>query len=216
MTFNEASFSVGGQDARWAFGKTLRVGSGNIFPNSSCNRAALKAISQGAFRCVLPFWLLSARRDPRSSEKVTVSEYWIDPTQCESLAVLVETVAGPMLIEHPAAICLEMDIDTEIPVPADPQHTCDLVRSLVGQSLREMTVDGDLTITAIETDRGLELEIADTGNDAADRSQSRPMAAAAIGAQLNWQDCPQGGSSVTVVFPPPQSNQQSIGKRRAA
>lgn len=145
-----------------------------------------------------------------------MSEFWIDPTKCESLAVLVESVAGPMLIEHPAAICLEMDIDTEIPVPADPQHTCDLVRSLVGQSLREMTVDGDLTITAIETDRGLELEIADTGNDAADRSRSRPMAAAAIGAQLNWQDCPQGGSSVTVVFSPPQSNQQSIGKRRAA
>lgn len=145
-----------------------------------------------------------------------MSEYWIDPTKCESLAVLVESVAGPMLIEHQAAICLELDIDVQLDVPADSARTCDLIRSLVGQSLREMSGGGDLTIIAVQTVQGVELEIADTGCDAESRAQSRPMAAAAIGASMQWQNCPQGGASVTVMFPPPQSDQQTIGHSKVA
>ncbi len=145
-----------------------------------------------------------------------MSDYWIDPTKCESLAVLVESVAGRLLIEHQAAICLELDIDVQLDVPADPAWTCDLVRSLVGQSLSEMSTGGDLMITAVQTDQGVELEIADTGGDADGRAQSRPMAAAAIGASIQWQNCPQGGASVTVLFPPPQEDQQSVQHSKAA
>lgn len=145
-----------------------------------------------------------------------MSEHWIDPTKCESLAVLVESVAGPLLIEHQAAICLELDINVELDVPADPARTCDLIRSLVGQSLSEMSAGGDLTITAVQTDQGVELEIADTGGDADGRAQSRPMAAAAIGASIQWQNCPQGGASVTILFPPPMEDQQSVRRSKAA
>ena len=145
-----------------------------------------------------------------------MSEYWIDPTKSESLAVLVESVAGPMLIEHQAAICLELEIDVELEIPADPARTCDLIRSLVGQSLAEMSDGGDLMITAVQINQGIELEIADTGGDADQRAQSRPMAAAAIGASIHWQNCPQGGACVTVLFPPPQENQQAIRHSRAA
>ena len=145
-----------------------------------------------------------------------MSEYWIDPTKSESLAVLVESLAGPMLIEHQAAICLELDIDVQMNVPADTGRTCDLLRSLIGQSLAEMSDGGDLMITAVQTDQGIELEIADTGADAGGRAQSRPMAAAAIGASIQWQNCPQGGACVTVMFPPPQQNQQSVHHSKAA
>ena len=142
--------------------------------------------------------------------------HWIDPTQCPTLAVLIESVAGPMLIEHQASICLEMDVDVDLPVPANTARTCDLIRALVGQSLVEMPEGGDLTITALETTHGVELEIADTGCDVGARSQSRPMAAGAIEASLHWKNCPQGGASVTVVFPPKNGDQQSLRRPMAA
>jgi hypothetical protein len=121
-----------------------------------------------------------------------------------------------MLIEHPSPVCLELDIDVQLEVPANPARTCDLIRSLVSQSLSEMSSGGDLMITAVQTDAGIELEVADTGGDVDRRAQSRPMAAAAIGATLQWKNCPQGGASVTVMFPPPPSEQQFMGQSKAA
>ncbi len=121
-----------------------------------------------------------------------------------------------MLIEHRSRICLEMDVDVNLMVPGEPGPTIDLVRALVGQALVEMPEGGDLTLTAIETPRGIELEIADTGSDVENRSKSRPMVAAAIGATLQWQNCPQGGASVTVVFPHRHGDQQSDRRPMAA
>ena len=129
-----------------------------------------------------------------------MSNQWIDPSTCRSLAVLVESVTAPLLIEHRAPVCLELDIDTAIEVPADAGRTVDLVQTLVGQALCEMAEGGDLTITACETPRGLELELADTGRDIEQRAQRLPLAAAALGAQVVWQNCPQGGGAVTVTF----------------
>ena len=126
--------------------------------------------------------------------------HWLDPSQCQSLAVLVESVTAPLLIDHDAPICLELDIDTSLEVPADPTRTVDLIQSLVNQSLSEMPHGGDLTITACETDQGLELELADTGCDVEDRLRRNPISAAALGVQLFWQNCPQGGAAVTVIF----------------
>lgn len=137
-----------------------------------------------------------------------MSNHWIDPTTSQSLAVLVESVTAPMLIQHAAAVCLELDIDVELKVPADPQRMVDLVRSLTSQALAEMSHGGDLTITACDTGSGIELEFADTGRDVTVRAQSRPLAAAAIGASLAWQNCPQGGGSVTVSIPVAASGQQ--------
>ena len=137
-----------------------------------------------------------------------MSDHWIDPTQCESLAVLVESVAGKMLIQHHSAVCLELDIDVDLGVPADPARTCDLLTSIIGQSLQEMNDGGDLTITAVEMAGGVELEVADTGRDVGERAQSRPMAAAAVKASLRWENCPQGGGSVTISFPPKQQQRR--------
>jgi len=129
-----------------------------------------------------------------------MSNQWIDPNACQSLAVLVESVTAPLLIQHTSPVCLEIDIDTELGVPADPAGTVLLIRTLVGQALSEMPEGGDLNIMACESVRGVELELADTGGDIENRATRLPLAAAAIGAQVEWHNCPQGGGAVTVTF----------------
>ncbi len=142
-----------------------------------------------------------------------MTNHWIDPKTSHSLAVLVESVTVPLLIKHEGPVCLELDIDVKMRVPADAARLVDLIQSLVGQSLAEMSDGGDLTITACETADGVELEFADTGCDVERRAKSRPLAAAAIGAKMAWQNCPQGGGSVTVTLPPRAAQSQ---QRRAA
>ena len=90
------------------------------------------------------------------------------------------------------------------------RETVELLKTLVTQSLLEMPEGGDLTVTACETPTGIELELADTGCDVSDREKRFPMAAAAIGAAVIWQNCPQGGGAVTIKFRPQE------GVRRAA
>jgi hypothetical protein len=131
---------------------------------------------------------------------IDMSNQWIDPESCSCLAALVETVIGPLLIEHDAPVCLELDVPTTIPVPADPNHTAELLKTLVNQSLGQMNDGGDLMIMACETPGGIEMEVADTGADVQSRPCSIPMSAAAIGAKLDWQNVPQGGAAVTIFF----------------
>ena len=142
--------------------------------------------------------------------KRTMSDHWIDPNSCPTLAVLVESVAGPLLMRHGAPVALEMDINVDLAVPADAVRTADLIRTLVNQAIDEMPQGGDLVVTACETPQGVELEMADTGRDVEQRAQRLPLAAAAIGAQLAWQNCPQGGAAVTVTF------RRESGQRRIA
>lgn len=139
-----------------------------------------------------------------------MSSQWIDPSSCRSLAVLVESVIAPLLIQHASPVCLELDIETSLPVPADAFKTVELLKALVNQSLLEMPDGGDLIVTACETPMGIELELADTGCDIKDRDRRFPLAAAAIGAAVTWQNCPQGGGAVTIRF------RRQEGVRRAA
>jgi len=135
-----------------------------------------------------------------TNRKRTMSVHWIDPNSCPTLAVLVESVAGPLLMQHPAPIALEMDVNADVAVPADAVRTAELIRTLVIQAIDEMPEGGDLTVTICEMSQGIELEVADTGNDIEHRARRLPLAAAAIGAQLVWRNCPQGGAAVTVSF----------------
>ena len=130
-----------------------------------------------------------------------MSKKWMDPEACKMLAVLVESVTAPLLIQHEAPVCLELDIPTTLQVPADPKQTAELVRTLVVQAIAEMGGAGDLLITACETSNGVELELADSGCDINARAKSLPMVAGLIGAELSWQNCPQGGAAVTIKFP---------------
>jgi hypothetical protein len=135
-----------------------------------------------------------------NDRKRIMSHHWIDPNACQSLAVLVESVAASLLIEHAGAVCLEVDIDGSMGIPADPTRTVDLISVLVKQALAQMPDGGELSITACETAATVELELADTGARVEARPTSLPMAAAAIGAQVIWQNCPQGGAAATIVF----------------
>lgn len=132
----------------------------------------------------------------------------IDPASFRSLAILVESVAIPLLRDHTAPICLEVDIDHGIEVPTDPAATTELVRTVTRHALAVMPSGGDLTITGVEVDGRVELEFADTGEDIEARVRRLPLAAAAIGAEIRWQNCPQGGGAVTITFPGTSESQR--------
>lgn len=135
---------------------------------------------------------------------------WMEPNDCRNLLVLVESVTAPLLIQHRAPVCLEMDIDVDLPIPCDQQRAADLITALSRQALDAMPDGGDLMITACESEKGIELEIADSGIDSANRERHLPIAAAAINADLTWQNCPQGGVAVTILFPAhPSSNRMA-------
>jgi signal transduction histidine kinase len=135
---------------------------------------------------------------------------WIEPSNCRNLLVLVDSVTAPLLIEHDAPVCLELDIDVELPIPCDNQRTADLIAALSRQALDAMPDGGDLLITACQGPSGIELEIADSGIDVTHRERHLPIAAGAINADLMWQNCPQGGVAVTILFPArPSSNRMA-------
>lgn len=118
-----------------------------------------------------------------------------------SLAVVVETVASPLLMSHPAPVCLEVEIDPAIQLPVDGPLFCQLIDSLIRQSLAEMPRGGELTVTGCQTVTGVDLEIADSGQEVSQRACKLPMVAASMSADIRWQNCPQGGAAVTVSIP---------------
>ncbi|MEO1616346.1 MAG: ATPase [Planctomycetota bacterium] len=136
---------------------------------------------------------------------------WMEPNQCRSLLILVESVTAPLLIEHPAPVCLESDVESDLEVPGDAAQTAELIRSLTQQALDSMPDGGDLTVTACRVGDRMELEIADNGGSVFQRERKLPIVAAALNVRLQWQDCPQGGGAVTVSFPA-----DTIEKRAAA
>ncbi len=123
------------------------------------------------------------------------------PTQSCSLAVLVECAVSPLLRQHPAAICFELNVDINLQTTANREHLTRLIESLVSDSLCEMPDGGELTVSGCKTANGVELEIADTGSDAEYRSRLLSISAAALGCKPHWQNCPQGGAAVTIVLP---------------
>lgn len=127
--------------------------------------------------------------------------YLSNGSTASSLAVLVECVVSPLLREHPAPICFELNVPIDLMTTADRQRLSDVVRSLVRDSLEQMADGGELTVTGCLTAHGVELEIADTGSDVDSRGNKLSLAAAAMGCKPQWQNCPQGGAAVTLVLP---------------
>ena len=130
-----------------------------------------------------------------------MSSPWISPEACPSLAVLVESVTAPLLIQHASPVCLEMDIEDSVEIPADPNRTAELIRALVSQALGELPSGGDLSITAKQTAQAVLLEFADTGSPLEARSKSIPIAAGAISASLDWQGGSECGAVIKITIP---------------
>lgn len=129
-----------------------------------------------------------------------MSNKWISPENCPSLAVLIETVTAPLLIQHSAPVGLEMEVDASIPVPADPKQTASLITTLVLQTLDEMPDGGEFNINASESASGLVLEICDDRRASDQRAHSIPMVAGALGVKLDWGSS-ENGISVKMTFP---------------
>ncbi|SRR6056297_1856415 len=116
------------------------------------------------------------------------------------LVDVIRQATSEPLAAHAATIRCEQDIDPGILVRDVPEQVGELVRILVRQALQEMPAGGELTLTAWSDGERVELEIADTGRPIAERPHCLPLVAAVVGAEMCWQDCPQGGAAVTIFF----------------
>ncbi len=116
---------------------------------------------------------------------------------------LLRSTLAPLLRQFPHPIRVEIDLSDDLPTVTTPDVFCDLVRSLVHEALDQMPHGGELTLTGCCTAEGWDLEIADTGAAAETRPQSKRFTASVLGANLQWQNCPQGGCAVTVHFRSP-------------
>ena len=122
---------------------------------------------------------------PNESGRIMTS-HWIDPSSCRSLAVLVESVVAPLLIQHASPVCLELDIDTALEVPADSDKTVEMLLGLVRLSLSVMPEVCFFSVSACESASGFVLLLADTGCVVDESLNRLPLSAAAIGASLTW------------------------------
>lgn len=93
-------------------------------------------------------------------------------------------------------ISLEFDIPEDAAFP-QPQQLAELVSALVRGSLDCLPDGGEIMLTFWQASDHCEIEVADNGPAAEARPHRLPMIAAALGAELVWQNCPQGGAAVT-------------------
>lgn len=99
---------------------------------------------------------------------------------------------------------LEIDLPAGWQSPLEDQVLSTLVRSLVKASIECAEDCDELLITIYDSGDVVEIEVADDGPPLQERAQRLPMAAAAVGAELVWQDCPQGGVALTAIIPKAQ------------
>lgn len=117
------------------------------------------------------------------------------------LAALVEQVVSPLLRLHPAPILFEMQIPLQLNVSAEKSQLEELLKTLVVESLTRMPNGGELSVTTFQTQKGTELEIADTG-DRFTRPHIKLSAPPEFpGCSLHYHPCPQGGLAITLILP---------------
>ena len=100
-----------------------------------------------------------------------------------------------------AMIQLDLDIPEGVSFPVEPTQLTQLVQSLVSASASVLEEHGEISFTVWAAGETLEIEVADNGPALELRPRYLPMAAGTLGAELVWQNCPQGGAAVTVVVP---------------
>jgi len=116
----------------------------------------------------------------------------------ECLADIVHQIIDELQLEENYLV--EVDVPEDIGIPTAIRPLRELVSALTQQATREIRAGGDLTFIGWESEDVCELEIADSGCSIAERSCTTPSATGLSGAELQWQDCPQGGAAVTLRF----------------
>ena len=130
---------------------------------------------------------------------------------CHSLAPQLEA----------QGIELDLDVPDELKLLADSDMVRRSVLNLVLNALDAMPGGGQLVVTAVETARGLELEIADSGPGLPAETAAKLFepffttkqngtglglaivyrTAAAHGGEVTAVNCPEGGAAFTLLFP---------------
>ena len=125
-----------------------------------------------------------------------------NPPHDHSLRSLLRRAAREAIGE--ASVQLEVDASSApATAPAaiasgDAGRVFELVTAMVRASLDCLpTSGGEITITLWQTHEHCEIEVADNGPAVDQRPRRLPLAAASLGAELVWQNCPQGGAAVT-------------------
>lgn len=95
---------------------------------------------------------------------------------------------------------LEIDVPADVDCPLRPQLLMSLVRGMLMSAVECAQEASEILITVCSLGETFEVEVADDGPALQFRQQRFPMVAAAAGAELIWQDCPQGGVAVTAVM----------------
>jgi signal transduction histidine kinase len=138
------------------------------------------------------------------------------------LRILVEEVCESMGLQLAAQnITTDLDVPAGLSVLADRDMLRRALLNLILNALDVMPNGGELTITALATPRGVELEVADSGPGIVPLRESRlfepfyttksggtglgltivERIAAAHGGDVNACNCPQGGAAFTIRIP---------------
>ena len=94
-----------------------------------------------------------------------------------------------------------MQIPLQLKVSAEKSQLEELLKTLVVESLTRMPNGGELSVTTFQTQKGTELEIADTG-DRFTRPQVKSSDSSEFqGCSLHYHPCPLGGLAVSLILP---------------
>ncbi|QDS86748.1 hypothetical protein EC9_09220 [Rosistilla ulvae] len=123
------------------------------------------------------------------------------------LADVVHQVISDLDLEERFRV--EVDIPDDIPMPAPARPLAEIVSALAEQATASMEAGGEVAFIGWESPEACELEIADTRCGVLERPCNLPAAMQMTGAELSWQNCPQGGAAVTVRFAKQQISRQA-------
>lgn len=101
-----------------------------------------------------------------------------------------------------ADVRLEIDAPADLRCGIDSASLVELVTAMVRAAVACLPADGEIILTLWQSDSTCEIEVADNGPAVESRPRRLPLAAAALGAEMVWQNCPQGGAAVTAKLRP--------------
>lgn len=160
-----------------------------------------------------------------------LSDYAADqPPHCESVSIkrLVDEVLETLKPRFTRQkISVEVNVASALTLEVDRRMIASAIRHLTQNAAATMNRGGQIVITAVSTQLGIELEVADSGpglsedelprafttahhgpagTSGVERAIARQVATA-HGGQISARNCPEGGTAYTLLFPARRSRQ---------
>jgi len=133
----------------------------------------------------------------------------VTATLADLVAPLVSAAAARVSAGGLARVEVTTDIPTDIPAPANAATVSAALATLVeaavvaacdAQPPSDFPVRPEVCVTAVVTDAGLEIEVADSGTGVG-RSPLAASLVERLGAHVSVRPCAEGGRAVTMVLP---------------